>query len=303
MRLLEVQGLKKYYGNVKAVDGISFSLEEGQILALLGPNGAGKTTTVEILEGLRRKDEGRIFYFGREIEVVDETIKKQMGVQLQKGAFFENLTVRETIELFAGLYGVKLNRSRTREIVEMVMLEEKMNSRVKTLSGGQMQRLSFAVAIVNDPKIVFLDEPTTGLDPQARRHIWELIADLKRKGKGVLLTTHYMEEAERLADRILIMDHGKIIAEGTLDRLVNSLDMEDYVEFTVDNADLFLQHMAEVKRANHNRLVLATKNVEESVQKIFAVAKRLDLKIDDLIVRRPNLEDVFIHLTGRSLRD
>lgn len=303
MKVVEVRGLKKYYGDVKAVDGISFSLEAGQIVALLGPNGAGKTTTVEILEGLRKKDEGEIFYFGKKVELIDESIKRQIGVQLQKGSFFENLTVKETIELFAGLYGMKIDKTWVRQLVEMVMLEEKINSRVKTLSGGQMQRLSFAIAIVNDPKIVFLDEPTTGLDPQARRHMWSLIAELKKKGKTVLLTTHYMEEAEKLADYVLIMDHGKIIAEGTVDQLVSSLDMEDYIEFTVDNVELFLQNVPDVRRADHGKLVLATKNVEEDVQKLFSVAKRFELKIDDLVVRRPNLEDVFLHLTGRSLRD
>ncbi len=195
-------------------------------MALLGPNGAGKTTTVEIIEGLREKDDGEIFYFEKKVDHIDKTVKSQIGVQLQKTAFFEYLTVYETIELFAGLYNVKVQKSDIERLMNLVALQEKAKSRVRTLSGGQLQRLALAVSLVNDPKILFLDEPTTGLDPQARRHVWEIIEQLKQEGKTIFLTTHYMEEAEKLADRVLIMDHGKIIASGTVQELIRSIEME-----------------------------------------------------------------------------
>ncbi|WP_448516231.1 ABC transporter ATP-binding protein [Pseudothermotoga sp.] len=303
MSVLQVKNLKKYYGSVKAVDGVSFSVEQGQIVALLGPNGAGKTTTIEIIEGLRKKDEGEIFYFGRKVDTIDEEIKKMLGVQLQKSAFLDNLTVKETLELFSGLYGISLKPSQLRELVEMVMLEEKMNSRVKTLSGGQMQRLALAIALVNDPKIVFLDEPTTGLDPQARRHVWQIVKGLAEKGKTVLLTTHYMEEAQELADYVLIMDHGKIIAEGSVDELIKMLNMESYLEFVVERPAVFLERMPGARMLNGERITVPTKKVEDDVQKIFTLAKNEGLNIENLVVRRPNLEDVFLSLTGRYLRD
>jgi ABC-2 type transport system ATP-binding protein len=303
LSVLQVKNLKKYYGSVKAVDGVSFKVEQGQIVALLGPNGAGKTTTIEIIEGLRKKDEGEIFYFGRKVETIDEEIKKMLGVQLQKSAFLDNLTVKETLELFSGLYGISLKPSQLRELVEMVMLEEKMNSRVKTLSGGQMQRLALAIALVNDPKIVFLDEPTTGLDPQARRHVWQIVKGLVERGKTVLLTTHYMEEAQELADYVLIMDHGKIIAEGSVDELIKMLDMESYLEFVVERPAVFLERMPGARMLNGERITVPTKKVEGDVQKIFILAKNEGLNIENLVVRRPNLEDVFLSLTGRYLRD
>jgi len=303
LSVLQVKNLKKYYGSVKAVDGVSFKVGQGQIVALLGPNGAGKTTTIEIIEGLRKKDEGEIFYFGRKVETIDEEIKKMLGVQLQKSAFLDNLTVKETLELFSGLYGISLKPSHLRELVEMVMLEEKMNSRVKTLSGGQMQRLALAIALVNDPKIVFLDEPTTGLDPQARRHVWQIVKGLVERGKTVLLTTHYMEEAQELANYVLIMDHGKIIAEGSVDELIKMLNMESYLEFVVEDPKTLLEKIPGAKIVNGEKMIVPTKKVEDDVQKIFILAKNEGLNIENLVVRRPNLEDVFLSLTGRYLRD
>lgn len=303
MNVIVVRNLKKYYGSVKAVDGIDLEVEEGSVVALLGPNGAGKTTTVEILEGLRKKDSGEIYYFGRKVEQIDEEIKSQMGVQLQKTAFFEYLTVQETIELFAGLYGAGMDRKRAIELIELVSLREKLKSKVKTLSGGQLQRLAFAVALVNDPKILFLDEPTTGLDPQARRHIWEIIAELKKKGKTIFLTTHYMEEAERLADKVFIMDHGKIITSGTVNELVSSLEMESYIEFSIDKPELLREQFRDLRSSDHDRFILTASNVEETIHTLLTKAKQLGIVVDNVVIRRPNLEDVFLKLTGRSLRD
>ncbi|MEJ5229393.1 MAG: ABC transporter ATP-binding protein [Pseudothermotoga sp.] len=303
MNVISVRNLKKYYGTTKAVDGINFDVSEGEVVALLGPNGAGKTTTVEIIEGLRKKDDGEIYYFGKKVDRVDQNIKSQIGVQLQKTAFFEYLTVRETIELFAGLYSVKLQKDQVQELMDLVSLTEKAKSKVKNLSGGQLQRLALVVALVNDPKILFLDEPTTGLDPQARRHVWELVEELKRKGKTIFLTTHYMEEAEKLADRVLIMDHGKVIAQGTVSELVRSLSMDSYVEFTTDNPSLLVKEIPSIKEMDHDKLILPTTDVEETIHMLLVRARSLGVLIDNIAIRRPNLEDVFLNLTGRRLRD
>lgn len=303
MDIIVVRNLKKYYGTTKAVDGVSFEVSEGQVIALLGPNGAGKTTTVEIIEGLRKKDDGEIYYFGRKIDQIDKSVKAQIGVQLQKTAFFEYLTVYETIELFAGLYNIQVKKSDIERLIDLAALQEKAKSKVKNLSGGQLQRLALAIALVNDPKIVFLDEPTTGLDPQARRHVWELIEQLKQKGKTIFLTTHYMEEAEKLADKVFIMDHGKIIASGTVQELVRLINMDSYIEFSTTNSQVLLKEIANLRFVNHERLVLPVTDVEESIHMLLNKAKQLNINIDNVIIRRPNLEDVFLNLTGRSLRD
>lgn len=303
MNVIVVKNLKKYYGTTKAVDGVSFEVPQGQVVALLGPNGAGKTTTVEIIEGLRKKDEGEIYYFGEKVDQIDKNVKAQIGVQLQKSAFFDYLTVYETIELFAGLYNVQAKKEYIEKLIDLVALGEKAKSRVKNLSGGQLQRLALAVALVNDPKILFLDEPTTGLDPQARRHLWKIIEDLRGRGKTIFLTTHYMEEAEKLADKVLIMDHGKIIASGTVQELIRLVKMDSYIEFSADDSQLLLKEISDLKVANHDRLVLPAVDVEESIHRLLDKAKQLNVSIDNIVIRRPNLEDVFLNLTGRSLRD
>ena len=301
--VIKVVNLKKSYGEVKAVDGISFEIRKGEIFSLLGPNGAGKTTTMEILEGLRRPDSGEIHYFGEKVKNIDERIKERIGVQLQDPAFFEYLTVKETLEIFGGIYGKKKDLN---ELVEMMGLVEKIKSKVKDLSGGQLKRLAISVALVNDPDIVFLDEPTTGLDPQARRVVWEIISKLKSEGKTVFLTTHYMEEAERLADRVYIIDHGKIIASGTVDELIGSLNMESVIIFEIKEGsmeDLRTTGLEKILKIGENRYEVSTRNLEEDLSTIFDISRKRDLEIENLIIRRPNLEDVFLHLTGRSLRD
>lgn len=303
MNVIIVKDLKKYYGTTKAVDGVSFEVPQGQVVALLGPNGAGKTTTVEIIEGLRKKDEGEIYYFGEKVDQINKNVKAQIGVQLQKSAFFDYLTVYETIELFAGLYNVQAKKKDIEKLIDLVALGEKTKSRVKNLSGGQLQRLALAVALVNDPKILFLDEPTTGLDPQARRHVWEIIEQLKQKGKTIFLTTHYMEEAEKLADKVFIMDHGKIIASGTVQELIRLVKMDSYIEFSADDTQSLLKEISDLRVANHDRLILPAVDVEESIHRLLNKAKQLNVSIDNIVIRRPNLEDVFLNLTGRSLRD
>ncbi len=217
---IEVEGLRKRYGSLMAVDGISFQVDEREIFGLLGPNGAGKTTTVEILEGLRQADSGRAIVAGVDVRKDPKAVKGLIGVQLQSSAFFGGLTLVELLDMFAALYGRTVN---ARELLKKVDLEEKATSYIDKLSGGQKQRFSIATALVNEPRILFLDEPTTGLDPQARRNLWELAQTLRTEDRTIVLTTHYMEEAETLCDRVAIMDRGKILALATPQALIQNL--------------------------------------------------------------------------------
>ncbi len=291
MKIVEVKNLKKYYKDVKAVDGISFDIEEGSIFALLGPNGAGKTTTVEILEGLRKRDSGEVKLFGKVVDDIPKEMKKRIGVQLQKSAFFSYLTVRETLSLFRELYG---RGYKVREILEIVHLVDKEKSLVKNLSGGQLQRLALGVALINDPDLIFLDEPTTGLDPQARRMVWGIIKDLRDKGKTIFLTTHYMEEAEYLADVVCIIDHGKIVEMGKPEEIIRRsglktvIEMETIGDFVVEGAE----------KLDDNRYRLIVSDPERILPEILKSGK-----VSNVMIRKPNLEDVFLKLTGHSLRD
>ncbi len=218
--IISVKDLVKKYGDFTAVNGISFSVEDGETFGILGPNGAGKTTTLEMIEGLKRPTSGTILLDGKDVEKETNAVKSVIGVQLQSASFFENLNLRELIDTFAALYGRKVDAM---ALLADVELTDKAKAEVKELSGGQKQRFSVAIALVNDPKVLFLDEPTTGLDPQARRHLWELVKTIKAKGKTVILTTHYMDEAEILCDRIAIMDAGKIISLDTPHQLIKNL--------------------------------------------------------------------------------
>jgi len=291
VKIVEVKNLKKYYKDVKAVDGISFDIEEGSIFALLGPNGAGKTTTVEILEGLRKRDSGEVKLFGKVVDDIPKEMKKRIGVQLQKSAFFSYLTVRETLSLFRELYG---RGYKVREILEIVHLVDKEKSLVKNLSGGQLQRLALGVALINDPDLIFLDEPTTGLDPQARRMVWGIIKDLRDKGKTIFLTTHYMEEAEYLADVVCIIDHGKIVEMGKPEEIIRRsglktvIEMETIGDFVVEGAE----------KLDDNRYRLIVSDPERILPEILKSGK-----VSNVMIRKPNLEDVFLKLTGHSLRD
>lgn len=300
--VLRVRGLRKSYGAVRAVDGISFSVEEGTIFSLLGPNGAGKTTTVEILEGLRVPDAGEIELFGEKIRRVGSAQKARLGVVLQEGAFEPLLRVREVLDLFRGFFP----RGRDpRELLALVGLEDKARALVRTLSGGQKQRLALAVALINDPELLFLDEPTAGLDPQARRHIWEILFDLRAQGKTVFLTTHYMEEAETLSDWVCIMDRGKIIAEGTPRDLVARFGPATLLEFELAAAalpELSARFPGKVQ-SDGERVLLEVGDLAQDLASLLAWASERGLKLANLLVRPPNLEDVFLSLTGRRLRD
>ncbi|HWP61133.1 MAG TPA: ABC transporter ATP-binding protein [Candidatus Paceibacterota bacterium] len=218
--IIEVKNLVKKYGDFTAVDGVSFQVQEGEVFGILGPNGAGKTTTLEIIEGLKKPTSGSVTVDGKDVVRHTDAVKSSIGVQLQASSFFEGLNLVELIDTFAALYGTKVNAM---EMLAEVQLTDKAKSQVKELSGGQKQRLSIAIGLVNDPKIIFLDEPTTGLDPQARRNLWDLIRQIKAKGKTVVLTTHYMDEAEVLCERVAVMDGGKIIAMDSPRALIEQL--------------------------------------------------------------------------------
>ena len=224
-KIIQVNGLVKKYGDLTAVNGISFDVYKGEIFGLLGPNGAGKTTTLEIMETLRDKTSGEVFIDGLSVDKDQNLIKKIIGVQLQAAGYYPNLYLNELLELFAGLYNVDIDPA---EILKLVDLNEKTGSKFKELSGGQKQRFSICTTLINNPKVIFLDEPTTGLDPQARRNLWELIRTIREKGTTVMLTTHYMDEAEILCDRVGIIDHGKILTIDTPDNLIDKLLHEGF---------------------------------------------------------------------------
>ncbi len=303
--IVEVEDLRKTYGNVKAVDGVNFKIKKGSIFTLLGPNGAGKTTTLEIIEGLRIPDGGNIKIFGKEVKRIGKEEKELIGVSLQETQLISHLTVKETLSMFRSFYkkGLKVD-----DILEFINLKDKAKSPVDKLSGGQKQRLAIGLALVNDPELLFLDEPTTGLDPQARRSIWDLLLQLKKQGKTIVLTTHYMEEAEFLADWVCIMDYGKIIREGTPEDLIKSIGGESVIEVDVEENHSFLDRLKELGvnytyNPKHGRLLAKTDNVLETIDSILKTARECSLKVRNEIIRQPNLEDVFLTLTGRQLRE
>jgi len=304
IKILEVKNLKKYYPSVKAVDDITFSIEKGTVFTLLGPNGAGKTTTLEIIEGIKKADEGRITFLEEEMKHVSDEAKQKIGVSLQSTNFIPHLKVKEVFELFASFFKKSLP---VEDVIGFVSLEEKRNDLVEKLSGGQKQRVAIGCALINDPDMVFLDEPTTGLDPQARRNIWGIIEHLKSQGKTVFLTTHYMEEAQKLSDMVCIMDHGKIIAIDTPFGHIKKLGEFNYVEFAAeleqsDIDELNAWDVEEVEIEGDN-VIIPTKSLHTVLEKLLSWAKRKELDLNDISVRQPNLEDVFLSLTGRRLRD
>jgi len=301
---LRVAGLVKHYGSVPAVDGISFEVPLASVFTLLGPNGAGKTTTLEILEGIREADSGELVLFGQPMTRVSRDAKQRMGVLLQDGGFEPHLQVREIIQLFASFFA----RSRSvDEILDLVALREKAKAQVRTLSGGQRQRMAVGVALVNDPDVVFLDEPTTGLDPQARRNMWDIISGLRSQGKTIILTTHYMEEAEALSDSVCIMDHGKIIAQGSPRDLTGRLGEETLIEFRVDETDgeAIGQLASCCDRLRHDGplFTLETSDLQRTMTGLLRWSEAQSTRFHDLRVRQPNLEDVFLTMTGRTLRE
>ena len=302
--VISVTDLRRHYGEVKAVDGVTFEVKRGEVFGLLGPNGAGKTTTVEILEGLNRADGGEVRVLGFDPAREGDKLKERIGVQLQAASLYPDLTVTELVELFSTFYAKRLPAG---PLIDQLGLDERKGALSKELSGGQRQRLSIALALVNDPELIFLDEPTTGLDPQGRRSLWEHIERLQAEGRTVLLTTHYMEEAEHLCDRVAIVDHGKILEIGAVDELISRHFTERTLRFRsrAELPDSALATLRDVSRVAHEdtETVLYTSNVPRTIAALLELAENAHAADLDVVVRRPTLEDVFLGLTGRALRD
>ncbi len=304
---LRVQGLRKRYGDVVAVDGLDLEVHPGECLGLLGPNGAGKTTTLEICEGLTTPDAGSVELFGLRWGRDDTAIRQRIGISLQETQLSDKQTVLETLTLFRSFYP----RARAVDaVLREVGLDEKRHARVGGLSGGQKQRLAVACALVGDPDLLFLDEPTTGLDPQSRRQLWEVVAGFVRSGRAVVLTTHYMDEAERLSDRIAVVDHGRVIARGTPRELIASLGADHVVEFTVGDGgaapdDAALRALPGVTAVRHEAgaHVLTVTQLHDAVPALMALLERAGAPLAALRTHSATLEDVFVSLTGRHLRD
>ncbi|WP_155375330.1 ABC transporter ATP-binding protein [Catellatospora vulcania] len=295
---IKVEELRKAYGELRAVDGVSFEVQTGEFFGILGPNGAGKTTTLEMMEGLRKPDSGSVSLFGESPWPRNPRLLPRIGVQLQASAFFERLTAREQIRTFASLYGVPARKAD--EWLAVVGLEDMAGKRNEDLSGGQQQRLSIACALAHGPDLVFLDEPTSGLDPQARRNLWDVLRDISAQGRTVVLTTHYLDEAESLCDRVAIMDHGRILQSGPPATLVRDLDAPTRI--SIETGTL----TAEAARGLADGLEVTDDGVSLTIATrtpapvLSALAERDALR--GLSVRGATLEDVFLHLTGREYR-
>lgn len=308
---VEVRDLVKVYpapqgGSLRAVDGISFEVGRGEIFGFLGPNGAGKTTTLEIIEGIKPATSGAVRVLGLDVSAEPDAAKRRIGVQLQKEAFFKKLGLAELLDLLASFYGMKVDAG---ALLGKVGLADKAKAQVEHLSGGQARRFSVAASLVNDPEVVFLDEPTSGLDPQARRHLWDLVAEVRESDKTVVLTTHHMEEAEFLCDRVAIMDHGRLIALDTPLALVRSMESAYHVRFaSSDSVDLNdLERLPGVASVTHQALN-GRNHYDLQVKEPGAILKDLDRALSstgatDLRIEPKTLEDFFIAMTGRDLRD
>ncbi len=301
--VIAVDGLRKVYGDVVAVDDVSFEVHEGEIFGMVGPNGAGKTSTIECVEGLRQPDTGTVQVLGMDPQRDGYELRQQIGVQLQEATLPPRIKTWEVMDLFASFYRQSAD---WRPLLEQLGLAEKYKAPFAELSGGQKQRLFIALALVNDPTLVFLDELTTGLDPQARRAMWDLVGDIRKQGKTIFLTTHYMEEAERLCDRVAIIDHGQIVALDTPEELVRTLEAESRVIFVTDGA-------CDVERLRQTPGVTCVEQVGERiivygqgeglVGSVVNVLEAGDVHFRDLRTEQPALEDVFLTLTGREMRE
>jgi ABC-2 type transport system ATP-binding protein len=302
-KVIKVENLRKTYGSISAVDNISFEVYEKEIFGMVGPNAAGKTTTIECIEGLRQRDGGRIEVLGLDPQRDSYGIRERIGVQLQTAVLPQNIKVWEACDLFSSFYP----RSTDWEVLlEKLGLVETRNSFFDKLSGGQKQRVFVALALLNDPELVFLDELTTGLDPRARRAIWDLIRDIRKGGKTVYLTTHFMEEAERLCDRVAIVDHGRIVALDSPENLIKKIDADTRVVFNVD--DKFdqkqLKDVDEATRIEQigERVILYGQG-DELVERVVGTLSKRGIRYRDLRTEQPNLEDVFLSLTGRGIEE
>lgn len=307
--VVQVEGLSKTYGMIKAVDNISFEVQEGEIFGMVGPNGAGKSTTIEIIEGLRQADRGTVQVLGMNPVHQERQLRPMLGIQLQQTNLPENIKVWEALDLYASFYAHTLD---WQELIEGLGLTEKRDGTFAKLSGGQKQRLFIALALLNDPQLVFLDELTTGLDPQARHTIWDLVRDIRNRGKTVFLTTHFMEEAERLCDRVAILDLGQIVALDTPANLIAGLETSERVIFNVDGdfSPEGLSNLPRVKRVEtRGDMIVVTGLVNDSnggsslVSDVVNAMTAEGKQFRDLRTEQPNLEEVFLALTGRKIRE
>jgi len=301
--MVDVRNLVKSYNHKTAVNDVSFTVKQGEIFGVLGPNGAGKTTTLEMIEGIRIPDSGTSILAGLDIRRQKRAVQRLIGVQLQATTLFPELTLLETLRFFSSLYPKAID---PRQLLSDVGLEEKARDHPQNLSGGQRQRLALALALVNDPKVIFLDEPTAGLDPQSRRMLWDIVLKLREQGKTILITTHYMDEAQILCDRIAIMDGGQIIALDTSAGLINRLGAQATIDCRLDgkatSSDIReLPGVTGVRHANE-RFMVYTTAMQPTLEALLTYAAQSSIPMTDLQVRTPSLEDVFLDLTGREIR-
>jgi len=303
MPVIKVEHLRKVYGKVVAVNDISFEVQEGEIFGMVGPNGAGKTTTIECLESLRNPDSGKISVLGLNPLNDGYTLRERIGIQLQEATLYDRIRVWEALDLFASFYHHSIDWN---SLLETLGLEDKRNSYINKLSGGQKQRLYIALALVNDPELIFLDELTTGLDPQGRRMMWKLVQDIRNQGKTVFLTTHYMEEAEQLCNRVAIIDRGNIIALDTPENLIRSLRVDSRIIFSVKEP-FEVDHLKKLKRVSRvecsNERVIVYGQGEKLVGEVVNMLTVDGVHFHDLRTEQPTLDDVFLSLTGHEIRD
>jgi ABC-2 type transport system ATP-binding protein len=302
--VIEVENLRKNFGDLQAVDGITFTIEKGEIFGILGPNGAGKTTTMEIIVGLQTKTSGNVRLLGKDPGKGNHWLKQKIGVQLQVVNLFPRLTVKETLALFAGFYHHPLD---VNTIIDMMELDKKKNDWIMNLSGGQLKRVAVGNAIIGNGDILFLDEPTAGLDPQSKQRVWSIIDDLRSKGKTVFLATHFMEEAQELCDRVCIIDYGKIIEIDKPYRLIKKHFKETAIEFSVPLEELKekIEHFDEVSRViiTKESTTIYTTNIPSAISQLMSLCNGNGKALKNFRIRESNLEDVFLKITGRSIRE
>ncbi len=304
--IVECEHLTKNYGDLVAVNDVSFKVEEGEIFGLVGPNGAGKTTLIEMIEGLRTPDSGLIKALGLDPTKQDDELKERIGVLLQTTSIQPDIKVKEALKLFASFY--QHTADNTEELLDALSLEDKADSRFKKLSGGLKQRVAIALALVNDPEILFLDELTTGLDPQARRNMWDLVETIRTQGKTIFLTTHYMEEAEKLCDRVGIIDYGTIIALDTPRGLIDNLGADSRVTVKIEGGDIDASKLEAIEAVSRvekveDSIILYTRDENVTLQELVRLADKQRFRLSDLHTESPSLDDVFLTLTGREMRE